>query len=73
MGKHCGRTFGVARVLSLPTVSEVAAAVLKQGGLATRMNGARRAKTCCLFYRVPGGLCGDCVFEAPPRYFGGHT
>lgn len=27
-----------------------------------------RRRTCCLYYRVPGGgLCGDCVFDAVPR------
>ncbi|MFD0022968.1 (2Fe-2S)-binding protein [Streptomyces sp. NPDC058382] len=26
-----------------------------------------RRRTCCLYYRVPGGgLCGDCVFDSPP-------
>ncbi|WP_033819434.1 (2Fe-2S)-binding protein [Kitasatospora sp. MBT63] len=26
-----------------------------------------RRTTCCLYYRVPGGgLCGDCVLDAPP-------
>ncbi|MFV2120727.1 (2Fe-2S)-binding protein, partial [Streptomyces sp. Act-28] len=29
---------------------------------------ALRRRTCCLYYRCPGGgLCGDCVFDAPPR------
>ncbi|MFI6950068.1 (2Fe-2S)-binding protein [Streptomyces sp. NPDC050422] len=27
-----------------------------------------RRRTCCLYYRVPGGgLCGDCVFDEAPR------
>jgi FhuF-like iron-sulfur protein len=27
-----------------------------------------RRRSCCLYYRVPGGgLCGDCCFTAPPR------
>ncbi|OBH10834.1 (2Fe-2S)-binding protein [Mycobacterium sp. E1747] len=26
-----------------------------------------RRRSCCLFYRLPGGsICGDCVFEKPP-------
>ncbi|RII20315.1 hypothetical protein DSC45_03745 [Streptomyces sp. YIM 130001] len=31
--------------------------------------GARhRRRSCCLYYRCPGGgLCGDCCFDAPPR------
>ncbi|MER5886458.1 (2Fe-2S)-binding protein [Streptomyces sp. NPDC001941] len=28
----------------------------------------RRRRTCCLYYRCPGGgLCGDCVFDRPPH------
>ncbi|MGP9017197.1 (2Fe-2S)-binding protein [Streptomyces sp. BR1] len=28
---------------------------------------ALRRRSCCLYYRVPGGgLCGDCVFDRPP-------
>ncbi|MEE1754499.1 (2Fe-2S)-binding protein [Streptomyces sp. SP18CS02] len=27
-----------------------------------------RRRSCCLYYRCPGGgLCGDCVFDRPPR------
>lgn len=30
--------------------------------------GAFRRNSCCLYYRCPaGGLCGDCVFDSPPR------
>ena len=29
---------------------------------------AMRRRSCCLYYRCPGGgLCGDCVFDRPPR------
>ncbi|WP_405010077.1 (2Fe-2S)-binding protein [Kitasatospora sp. NBC_01539] len=29
---------------------------------------AFRRNSCCLYYRVPGGgVCGDCVFDRPPR------
>ncbi|MFG2717935.1 (2Fe-2S)-binding protein [Streptomyces sp. NPDC048416] len=29
---------------------------------------AFRRRSCCLYYRCPGGgLCGDCVFDRPPR------
>ncbi|MFD4138490.1 (2Fe-2S)-binding protein [Streptomyces sp. NPDC058572] len=32
-----------------------------------QMPGLRR-RSCCLYYRSPGGgLCGDCVFDRPPR------
>lgn len=30
--------------------------------------GVFRRRSCCLYYRCPGGgLCGDCVFERPPQ------
>ncbi|MEV6015618.1 MULTISPECIES: (2Fe-2S)-binding protein [unclassified Streptomyces] len=30
--------------------------------------GTLRRRSCCLYYRVPGGgVCGDCCFEHPPR------
>ncbi|MEY2243276.1 (2Fe-2S)-binding protein [Streptomyces sp. BF23-18] len=30
--------------------------------------GTLRRRSCCLYYRVPGGgVCGDCCFERPPR------
>ncbi|QIQ01422.1 (2Fe-2S)-binding protein [Streptomyces liangshanensis] len=30
--------------------------------------GSFRRRSCCLHYRCPGGgLCGDCVFDRPPR------
>ncbi|WP_338320924.1 (2Fe-2S)-binding protein, partial [Streptomyces lonarensis] len=34
----------------------------------TEDSGAFRRRSCCLYYRVPGGgLCGDCVLDRPPR------
>ncbi|MET7604385.1 (2Fe-2S)-binding protein [Streptomyces avermitilis] len=28
-----------------------------------------RRRSCCLYYRLPGGgLCGDCCFDRPPRH-----
>ncbi|MGW5694872.1 (2Fe-2S)-binding protein, partial [Streptomyces asiaticus] len=44
------------------------------GTLGTAPLGYRR-RTCCLYYRVPGGgLCGDCVLrEAPGRGSGRGT
>ncbi|MGW0768903.1 (2Fe-2S)-binding protein [Streptomyces sp. NPDC002676] len=34
----------------------------------TRSGTAFRRRSCCLYYRVPGGgLCGDCCFTRPPR------
>ncbi|MDK1471982.1 (2Fe-2S)-binding protein [Streptomyces sp. 549] len=36
-------------------------------GTGTLHGGAFRRRTCCLYYRAPGGgLCGDCVFATPP-------
>ncbi|WEO93985.1 (2Fe-2S)-binding protein [Streptomyces sp. FXJ1.172] len=34
----------------------------------TRTGAAFRRRSCCLYYRVPGGgLCGDCCFTRPPH------
>ncbi|NJP64770.1 (2Fe-2S)-binding protein [Streptomyces spiramenti] len=34
----------------------------------TETAGVLRRRSCCLYYRVPGGgLCGDCVLDSPPR------
>ncbi|SEF15593.1 Ferric iron reductase FhuF-like transporter [Streptomyces sp. Ag109_O5-10] len=34
----------------------------------TRTGPAFRRRSCCLYYRVPGGgVCGDCCFTQPPR------
>ncbi|MEW1549916.1 (2Fe-2S)-binding protein [Streptomyces tsukubensis] len=36
-------------------------------GLAGTVHGPRmRRRSCCLYYRAGGGLCGDCVFDTPP-------
>ncbi|ORA33271.1 (2Fe-2S)-binding protein [Mycobacterium aquaticum] len=44
-------------------VSALTRALLNIGGLAGTMTGPRpRRRSCCLFYRVPGGsYCGDCA------------
>ncbi|MGD1218998.1 (2Fe-2S)-binding protein [Streptomyces krungchingensis] len=35
---------------------------------ATLVPGTLRRRSCCLYYRLPGGgLCGDCCFDRPPR------
>lgn len=37
-------------------------------GTGTRTATAFRRRSCCLYYRVPGGgVCGDCCFTRPPR------
>ncbi|MDX3248199.1 (2Fe-2S)-binding protein [Streptomyces sp. ME18-1-4] len=37
-------------------------------GTGTLTGTAFRRRSCCLYYRVPGGgLCGDCCFTRPPR------
>ncbi|MER7664596.1 (2Fe-2S)-binding protein [Streptomyces sp. NPDC096193] len=58
-----GRT-GVAE-----RAAALAAELLSHPDLAGTVRGpAMRRSTCCLYYRVPGGgLCGDCVFDRPPR------
>ncbi|MDK1342485.1 (2Fe-2S)-binding protein [Streptomyces sp. 378] len=37
-------------------------------GAGTLTGSAFRRRSCCLYYRVPGGgVCGDCCFTRPPR------
>ncbi|MEE2060975.1 (2Fe-2S)-binding protein [Rhodococcus artemisiae] len=34
----------------------------------TMVRSTARRRSCCLYYRVPGGgVCGDCVFPSPPK------
>jgi hypothetical protein len=54
--------------------AELARSLLRTNGLrgTGRFGGppglAFRRRSCCLYYRVPGGgLCGDCCFTTPPR------
>ncbi|MFD6925759.1 (2Fe-2S)-binding protein [Streptomyces sp. NPDC059944] len=47
----------------------LAAALLAHPDLAGTLDPRTlRRRSCCLYYRVPGGgVCGDCCFERPPR------
>ncbi|MGW0551853.1 (2Fe-2S)-binding protein [Streptomyces altiplanensis] len=41
---------------------------LRTTGVLSRDDASFRRRSCCLYYRCPsGGLCGDCVFDRPPR------
>ncbi|WP_262386745.1 (2Fe-2S)-binding protein [Streptomyces sp. TRM49041] len=62
-----------ARSHGRPDVAEraaaLAAALLDHPDLSgTLQLPTLRRRTCCLYYRCPGGgLCGDCVFDRPPH------
>ncbi|MFG3497563.1 (2Fe-2S)-binding protein [Streptomyces sp. NPDC047928] len=68
-----------ARREGRPQVAERAAelttALFAHPDLAGTVHGrALRRRTCCLYYRCPGGgLCGDCVFDRPPSPPGGRS
>ncbi|MFD5335624.1 (2Fe-2S)-binding protein [Streptomyces hawaiiensis] len=63
-GRH-GRTDVAARGRSL-TAELLAHPLLTGAGTLTGT--AFRRRSCCLYYRVPGGgVCGDCCFTRPPR------
>ncbi|WP_442812546.1 (2Fe-2S)-binding protein [Streptomyces sp. NBC_01210] len=49
--------------------SALAAGLFAHPDLSGTVHGpALRRRSCCLYYRCPGGgLCGDCVFDRPPR------
>lgn len=60
-----GRTDAAARARSL--AAELLAHPLLDG-TGTLTGTAFRRRSCCLYYRVPGGgVCGDCCFTRPPR------
>ncbi|MFC8343231.1 (2Fe-2S)-binding protein [Streptomyces sp. NPDC057280] len=60
-----GRTDVAARTRALTT--ELLAHPLL-AGTGTLTGTAFRRRSCCLYYRVPGGgVCGDCCFTRPPR------
>ncbi|GGS70560.1 hypothetical protein GCM10010206_36230 [Streptomyces cinerochromogenes] len=60
-----GRTDVAARTRAL-TAELFAHPLLNATG--TRTGTAFRRRSCCLYYRVPGGgLCGDCCLTRPPR------
>lgn len=46
----------------------LAAALFRHPGLSgTVASATGRRRSCCLYYRVPGGgVCGDCCFDRPP-------
>ncbi|NUK57295.1 (2Fe-2S)-binding protein [Streptomyces lunaelactis] len=48
--------------------SALAAELFAHPDLSGTVHGpAMRRRSCCLYYRAPGGgLCGDCVFDRPP-------
>ncbi|MFQ3561372.1 (2Fe-2S)-binding protein [Streptomyces gramineus] len=60
-----GRTEDVDRIRALADAL-LAHPLLRAGGV--RTGPAFRRRSCCLYYRVPGGgICGDCCFTQPPR------
>lgn len=63
-GRRHGRTDVAARAASL-TRDILADPLL--AGAGTLTGTAFRRRSCCLYYRVPGGgVCGDCCFVRPP-------
>lgn len=57
-----GRTEAAVRTRALT------AGLLAHPRLAGTLDETLRRRSCCLYYRVPGGgVCGDCCFTRPPR------
>ncbi|GAA2488826.1 (2Fe-2S)-binding protein [Streptomyces longisporus] len=62
---RCGRTEDAARTRTL-AAELLAHPLLADAG--TLSGTSFRRRSCCLYYRVPGGgVCGDCCFTRPPR------
>ncbi len=74
-GNAASALLGAARVLDdaqLGPARGVAARLLNygplRGTLEVQPEGGYRRRSCCLFYRVPGGaLCGDCALTRAPQ------
>ncbi|MFJ6656473.1 (2Fe-2S)-binding protein [Streptomyces sp. NPDC091377] len=68
LGRQCraqGRTEAASRAAEL-TRALLAHPLL--AGTGTLTGTGFRRRSCCLYYRVPGGgVCGDCCFPRPPR------
>ncbi|GAA2244498.1 (2Fe-2S)-binding protein [Streptomyces amakusaensis] len=60
---------GAGRPEAAVRAAALAEGLLRHPELAGTVHGPRmRRNSCCLYYRAPrGGLCGDCVFDRPPR------
>ena len=53
---------GAAQVLGGGAAAALAGEVLGRGRLRGTLDASGRRRSCCLYYRVPGGgICGDCV------------
>lgn len=69
-GNAASALVGTARQLG-PAARPLTAALLAHpllSGTGTLTGAAFRRRSCCLYYRVPGGgVCGDCCFTRPPR------
>jgi hypothetical protein len=71
-GNAAASLYAVPRVHALPGTEPLVEALVELSPFAGELDllgeGRARRRTCCLFYEVPGaGLCGDCVFDHPPR------
>ncbi|GAA1193677.1 hypothetical protein F4556_005452 [Kitasatospora gansuensis] len=65
-GNAASALAGAVRVLGAGR--ELAAELLDRPPLRGALTATGRRTSCCLYYRAPGaGLCGDCVFDRPPR------
>ncbi|WP_317448016.1 IucA/IucC family C-terminal-domain containing protein [Streptomyces collinus] len=63
------RTTGTRATTTRATTTRTTATATATGtGTSTGTAAAFRRRSCCLYYRVPGGgICGDCCFTRPPR------
>jgi hypothetical protein len=71
-GNAASALTGAARQLATsPRTRALTAELLAHpllAGTGTLTGTAFRRRSCCLYYRVPGGgVCGDCCFTRPPR------
>ncbi|MBM7459579.1 (2Fe-2S)-binding protein [Rhodococcus coprophilus] len=66
-GNTASALTGVVQVVGDPAIPHVEALLAEPRLRAALDPSTRRRRSCCLFYRTPGGgVCGDCPFPSPP-------
>ncbi|AZQ74501.1 MULTISPECIES: (2Fe-2S)-binding protein [Streptomyces] len=72
LGRH--RPEDAARAIALAEGAFADPLLHDTGTLTTTDNITFIRRTCCLYYRVPGGgMCGDCVLRHPPPHSARHS
>ncbi|MFD6855839.1 (2Fe-2S)-binding protein [Rhodococcus sp. NPDC060090] len=67
-GNSASALIGAGRVIGYAAQAHIDALFDDPRLVAAIVRSTGRRRSCCLYYRVPGGgVCGDCVFPSPPK------